>query len=74
VKRSPKPGDEYQRAWAVLQEATGQATPDVTHAKDPAAVARGRAGGIARAKNLTSERRREIALVARTARGTASKP
>lgn len=74
MKRSPKPGDASQRAWAVVQEATGQATPDVTRARDPAAVARGRAGGIARAKNLTSERRREIALAARTAWGTASKP
>jgi hypothetical protein len=59
VKRSPKPGDASQRAWAVVQEATGQSKP--ARPKDAAVVARGRAGGLARAERLSAERRREIA-------------
>ena len=61
MKRSPKSGDASQRAWAVVQEATGQKEPAQTRHKDPAAVARGRAGGLARAEKLSAERRREIA-------------
>jgi len=68
MKRSPKPGDASQRAWSVVQEATGQAQPAPTREKDPAAVARGREGGYARAKRLTAERRREIAQTAVAAR------
>ena len=59
MKRSPKPGDASQRAWAVVQEATGR--PTLARLKDAAAVARGRAGGLARAERLSAERRREIA-------------
>jgi len=57
--RNARKGDASQRAWSVVQEATGQAerAPD----KDPEAVARGRAGGLARAEKLTAERRHEIA-------------
>ena len=65
MKRSPKPGDASQRA-AVVQEATGQA--ELARPKDGAAVARCRAGGLARAERLTAERRREIAIAARSAR------
>jgi hypothetical protein len=68
VKGSPRKGDASQRAWAVVQEATGQSEPVETVQKDPAAVARGRAGGLARAKNLTPARRVEIAKVARATR------
>lgn len=64
--RNPRKGDAAQRAWAVVQEATGQA--ERAPEKDPAAVARGRAGGLARAEKLTPERRREIALNARASR------
>jgi hypothetical protein len=56
---SSRRGDASQVAWAVVQEATGQAKP--ARPKDAAAVARGRAGGLARAQRLTPERRREIA-------------
>lgn len=66
VKRSRAGGDASQRAWAVVQVATGQAEPDPV--KDPVAVSRGRAGGIARAEKLTAERRREIAQSAVAAR------
>jgi hypothetical protein len=38
------------------------------HKKDPAAVALGHKGGIARAKKLSKERRREIAKLAVEAR------
>ncbi len=44
MKRTPKPGDASQVAWAVVQEATGQAEPAQTRTKDPAAVARGKKG------------------------------
>ena len=63
---NPRKGDAAQRAWAVVQEATGQV--ERAPEKDPEAVARGRAGGIARAKNLTPERRLEIAKTARATR------
>jgi hypothetical protein len=65
-QRNTRKGDASQRAWAVVQEATGQAE----HApqKDPLAVARGRAGGRARAEKLTAERRLEIAKNARASR------
>jgi hypothetical protein len=66
MKRSPKKGDAAQRAWAVVQEATGQAAQ--TKPKDPAAVARGQKGGLTRAKTLSPERRRQIATQARAAR------
>jgi hypothetical protein len=61
TQRSPRKGDAAQQAWAVVAEATGQIQPEPE--KDPAAVARGRAGGIARAKKLTPERRHEIAML-----------
>lgn len=61
MKRSPKRGDASQAAWAVVQEATGQAATVETRAKNPEAVERGRAGGIARARALSAARRQEIA-------------
>jgi len=66
MKRSQKHGDASQVAWAVVQEATGQSKPE--RVKNPAAVARGRAGGIARARALTAVRRQEIAQSGVTAR------
>lgn len=65
MTRDARKGDAAQRAFAVVQEATGQAE---TVQKDPQAVARGRAGGLARAQNLTPERRLEIAKAARASR------
>ena len=66
VGRRTRKGDASQRAWAVVQEATGQT--ERAPRKDPAAVARGRAGGQARAEKLTAERRLEIARNARASR------
>jgi hypothetical protein len=60
-------GDASQRAWAVVEEATGRA--ERTPKKEPEAVASGRGGGgIARAEKLTAERRLEIAKQARASR------
>jgi hypothetical protein len=45
----------------IVEIATGQ-TPDIEDdGKNPAAAELGRKGGAARAKNLTAERRQEIA-------------
>jgi hypothetical protein len=55
--RIPREGDASQRAWSLVQEATGQA--ERTSEKYPAAIA----GGLARAEQLTAERRREIAVL-----------
>lgn len=68
MKRSPKRGDASQRAWSVVQEATGQVEATEERVKDAAAVARGRSGGIARSQKLTPQRRREIAQKAVAAR------
>lgn len=65
--RTPRKGDASQRAGAVVQEATGQAEAVEIPQKDPAAVERGRAGGIGRTRNLTPERRLETAKVSRKA-------
>ena len=72
MNRSPRRGDASQIAWAVVQEATHQSPPLTRRAKNPAAVARGRAGGLARAERLTAERRREIAGQAVAARRRAA--
>lgn len=61
MKCTSKPVDANRRAWAVVAEATGQVAAAVPRPHDPAAVARGRAGGLARVKALSPERRREIA-------------
>lgn len=68
MTREARKGVAGQRDFAVVQEATGQAEIVETVQKEPQAVARGRAGGLARAEKLTPERRREIALNARVSR------
>ena len=60
--RTSRRGDASERAWSVVQEATGQA--ERAPKKAPAAVA----GGLARAEKLTAERRLEIAKNARASR------
>lgn len=54
-----------QLAWQIVQEATGQAPPEPEDTRNPAAVALSKLGaskgGKARAKKLSSERRKEIA-------------
>jgi hypothetical protein len=61
-KRSSKGLNET--AFSIVQQVTAQTPPPKTE-KNPAAVALGRLGGLkggkARAKKLSSERRREIA-------------
>lgn len=64
--RTPRKGDASQRAWSVVQEATGQA--ERRPEKSPEAVARGRAGGLKRVEKLTAERRQEVAKNARASR------
>ncbi len=61
MKRSRVGGDASQRAWEVVQVATGQATPEPVPEKDPAAVARGRKGALARMYRLTPAQRSEDA-------------
>ena len=73
-KRSSKPRDINKLAFAIAQQATGEAPPqpEETPTKNPAAVALGKLGGIkggaARAKSLTKKRRSEIAKQAAMAR------
>lgn len=75
AKTPKRPSDPNQLAHAVVGIATGdlEDAPPVDHAaKDPAAVALGRRGGLkggqARADALTPERRREIASKAAASR------
>jgi hypothetical protein len=66
------PRDPNQRAKAVVDLATGQREPDPVPAKDPAAIARGKLGGVIggarRAANMTPEQRSESARKAANAR------
>jgi hypothetical protein len=66
-KHPRRPRDPFQLAHQVFQEATGEVPPrpDPDAGKNPAAVARGKLGGLtggkARASNLSPARRSEIA-------------
>jgi hypothetical protein len=55
-----------------MQQSTGQAAPSPAPAKNPAAVALGRLGGLkggkARAANLSAKKRKEIAQKAAKSR------
>jgi hypothetical protein len=72
-RRGARP-DFSETAFRVMQEATGQApkTQPPDAGKDPAAIKRGRLGGIkggkARADSLTKKRRTAIAKKAAAAR------
>jgi hypothetical protein len=73
ISKGKRPRDTNQLAKWVVDRATGQIpTPDPNEGKSPAAVKRGRAGGLkggkTRAANLSSKRRKEIAKSAATAR------
>jgi hypothetical protein len=63
-----------ETAFYVVQQSTGQITPSPAHApaKNPAAVALGRLGGLkggkARADKLSARRRKQIAKAAAVAR------
>jgi hypothetical protein len=74
-KRSSK--DLNQAAFSIVQQATGQ-VPAPQPAKNPAAVALGRLGGLkggkARAASLTPAKRKAIAKKAAEKRWRANKP
>ncbi len=65
-KGEKRPADVTSNAVHVMRIATGEveegASPE--DGKDPAAVAMGKKGGVARAKSMTPERRAEIAKAA----------
>ena len=62
-KRSSK--DINETAFNIVQQSTGQTAPEPKQAKNPAAVALGRLGGMkggkARAAKLSAKERKEIA-------------
>ena len=61
-KGEKRPADVVGTAIKVAKIATGEETEELTDGgKSKAAVELGRKGGEARAKSLTSERRKEIA-------------
>jgi hypothetical protein len=78
MEKRKRPTDISQLAYQIVQEATQEAkeepTQTPTKEKNPAAVALGRLGGLkggpARAKKLSSKKRREIAQGAAKARWT----
>jgi hypothetical protein len=68
-KGERRPADANQRAIMVARIATGEIEDKVTDdGKNAAAVALGRMGGTSRAKNMTAERRSEIARKAAKSR------
>lgn len=69
-KRPKRPRDTNQLAKFVVDLATGEAEEEKPQdeGKDPAAVALGRRGGQARAKNLSNRKRKEIAKKAANTR------
>lgn len=68
MRQKPRPSDINNLAASIVTDATGETAP----AKDPAAVALGRKGGIkggkARAEKLSPRRRKVIAQKAAIAR------
>jgi hypothetical protein len=74
ASKPKRPRDTNQLAWQVVQEATGQvvAAPILADTRNAAAVALSKLGaakgGKARAANLSSKRRKEIAKRAARAR------
>lgn len=71
-KAPKRPRDTNQLAKSIVDLATGEAEDDPYEGKDPAAVELGRRGGkkggVARAKILSAERRKEIARYAASIR------
>ena len=78
MQRTNLPRDPNQRAKAVVDLATGQQSPEPVREKDPAAIARGRLGGVIggkkRAANMTAEQRSESARRAAKARWQRERP
>jgi hypothetical protein len=75
--KKKRPRDINQLAASIVGDATGNAPPEEPSAKNPAAVALGRLGGLkggkARAESLTAKKRSEIAKKAAKARWTKDK-
>ena len=71
-KKKKRPTDLNLLATSIVEDATNDNPTDEPSAKNPAAVALGRLGGLkggpARAKKLTQEQRKEIARKASRAR------
>ena len=73
MQKKKRPTDISQLAYQIVQEATEEVKEEILiKEKNPAAVALGRLGGLkggpARAKKLTSRKRKEIAEKAAKAR------
>lgn len=68
TKRSKKPADLNRLAAAIVGEATDETPQEPESQQARAGRAGGVKGGKARAKNLSSQRRREIARAAAEAR------
>jgi hypothetical protein len=80
MEKKKRPTDINQLAHWIGEEATQEKSPtkEITKEKNPAAVALGRLGGLkggpARAKKLSTKRRKEIARRAAKARWIKSSP
>jgi hypothetical protein len=68
AKRSKKPADLNRLAAAIVSEATDETPPEPENQQARAGRIGGTKGGKVRAKNLSAERRREIARAAAAAR------
>jgi hypothetical protein len=66
VKKSARKGDSAQRAFQVVQQATGDFEP--TPATDPRVIEGAKKGGATRASKLSAKKRTEIAKKAAAAR------
>jgi len=71
-KKKKRPRDWNSAAFAIVQEATGQAPPDPPDKRNPAAVALSKLGaskgGRARAEKLSDRKKSQIARNAAKAR------
>lgn len=71
-KNKKRPRDTNKLAFQIVQEATGQAPPEPPDTRNPAAVALSKLGaskgGQARAKSLSSRKKKQIAKKAARAR------
>ena len=76
-KKKKRPADLNLLAASIVEDATNDNPTSEPSAKNPAAVALGRLGGLkggpARAKNLSKEQRKKIAQKAAKARWAKSK-
>jgi hypothetical protein len=72
TRRLKRPRDPIQLGKLIVDIATGQVEDHEPDTRDPAAVARGKAGGskggAARAARLSQDKRQEIAKIAATKR------